>query len=633
MDSQQHTDRLIDSIQQEFKRLNTIQDEIGLQTEAKDKSNANFFDSIIKFANEKVNQMEQEKQHIIDQAEAAQTSILSYKQLMGEFASDRAVLDPSKSLQANLDDLQRELAMVKEKFIVIVAIEQYLQLKEFKQAMGDFVDTSMLKESKIDVSSVAVEAIDKEITRCEIEYMQRKEIVDDGVERICSLLSQLGLQAERDRDRIIELFHIENDPNEKMHLCNMLVSDDFMKYITKRIKELEEQKHQVESRKEEMIASLKHLWNRLHMDQQECQVFLMANRGLTPKDLDKFEAELTKLNALKQERIGDFLQTAKEELTSLWDKLYYTEKQRAQFQPDQCQDHVADVVLEAYENEISRLQLEFEDSRYILELIEKHMKLKREVEEFEATTSDPNRLFGKGNRDPGRLLREERFRKRISRELPKVVKELEGALLEYEALKGRPFLVHGKSYFDVIYNDADQGSESTMVEKPKTPRREQNQASLFARTPRRHEQQTTLPRKPMTSPRPNKTKRLVFNTPQFQRAKSFSLTTTTVDTKIDTSASILHKVRAKNSRHREQKPIKRGHIFDDDDEEEDDEEDTGLHNENKVPHHIKPHTLKRRKQQHTGIGSQPESDEHIGLDLGIFDDGPDLSDMSEIDAD
>ncbi|KAG1118714.1 hypothetical protein G6F42_013137 [Rhizopus arrhizus] len=367
MDSQQHTDRLIDSIQQEFKRLNTIQDEIGLQTEAKDKSNANFFDSIIKFANEKVNQMEQEKQHIIDQAEAAQTSILSYKQLMGEFASDRAVLDPSKSLQANLDDLQRELAMVKEKYQerLVVVEEQYLQLKEFKQAMGDFVDTSMLKESKIDVSSVAVEAIDKEITRCEIEYMQRKEIVDDGVERICSLLSQLGLQAERDRDRIIELFHIENDPNEKMHLCNMLVSDDFMKYITKRIKELEEQKHQVESRKEEMIASLKHLWNRLHMDQQECQVFLMANRGLTPKDLDKFEAELTKLNALKQERIGDFLQTAKEELTSLWDKLYYTEKQRAQFQPDQCQDHVADVVLEAYENEISRLQLEFEDSRGI----------------------------------------------------------------------------------------------------------------------------------------------------------------------------------------------------------------------------------------------------------------------------
>jgi hypothetical protein len=34
--------------------------------------------------------------------------------------------------------------------------------------------------------------------------------------------------------------------------------------------------------------------------------------------------------------------------------------------------------------------------------------------------SDPNRLFGKGQRDPGRLLREEKFRRRIARELPKV---------------------------------------------------------------------------------------------------------------------------------------------------------------------------------------------------------------------
>lgn len=170
---------------------------------------------------------------------------------------------------------------------------------------------------------------------------------------------------------------------------------------------------------------------------------------------------------MKQERIGDFIQTAKEELASLWDRLYYNEKQREQFQPGQCDDDITDIVLEAYENEISRLQLELEDSKYILELIEKHMKLKKEVEEFEATTSDPNRLFGKGNRDPGRLLREERFRKRISRELPKVVKELEGALLEYEALKSHPFLVYGKSYFDVIYEDADQHSESTAVEKVK----------------------------------------------------------------------------------------------------------------------------------------------------------------------
>lgn len=81
---------------------------------------------------------------------------------------------------------------------------------------------------------------------------------------------------------------------------------------------------------------------------------------------------------------------------------------------------MTDEVLEAHENEISRLRLEVEDSKYILDRIDKYMQLKEEIEEFEASTRDPNRLFGKGQRDPGRLLREEKFRKRVDRELPKV---------------------------------------------------------------------------------------------------------------------------------------------------------------------------------------------------------------------
>lgn len=113
MNSQQ-MDQLTASIQQEFERLNIIQDEIGIQTEDRNRSNALLLESIVNFVNQKVNQVENDRQHIIQEAESAQKSILSYKRLMGEFASDRAVLDPSKSLQANLADLQKELAVVKE---------------------------------------------------------------------------------------------------------------------------------------------------------------------------------------------------------------------------------------------------------------------------------------------------------------------------------------------------------------------------------------------------------------------------------------------------------------------------------------------------------------------------------------
>jgi hypothetical protein len=160
-------------------------------------------------------------------------------------------------------------------------------LEEFKEAMGEFVNTDMLKSIDVDVSSLAVNALEEEIQRCENEYIQRKEQVDEGVKQTLSLLVTLGIEAESDRDRIIENYYRETDPTEKMHLCNILVSLDFMAYLKKRTAELDEQKRQVAYRKEEITHSLKQLWHRLHIDSHECEVFLMANRGLTRKELLK----------------------------------------------------------------------------------------------------------------------------------------------------------------------------------------------------------------------------------------------------------------------------------------------------------------------------------------------------------
>jgi Ase1/PRC1/MAP65 family protein len=39
---------------------------------------------------------------------------------------------------------------------------------------------------------------------------------------------------------------------------------------------------------------------------------------------------------------------------------------------------------------------------------------------FQAAASDQSRLLGRGPRDPGRLLREEKMRKRVVKEKPRV---------------------------------------------------------------------------------------------------------------------------------------------------------------------------------------------------------------------
>ncbi|KAG2204114.1 hypothetical protein INT47_011597 [Mucor saturninus] len=617
---------LTTEIHHQLERLSQLTDEIGYsEIEKKEKADA-VLESVKGFVETQIEHVVKEKENIIKEAESTQKSILSFKKLMGEFASNKVVLDPSLSLQVNLTHLQQEKNGVEQRYNERLSHvkELYIQLEEYKTSMQDFVNINM--EEQVDVSSLAVNALEEEIGRCEQEYTSRKDMVERGVKQISNLFAMLGIDPDTPQDLAIEQYSRESDPEKKSQLCHQFVSNENLQYIAIRAEQLLEMKQHIESRKEQITASIKHLWHRLNMEEDEtCERFLMENRGLTRQELQNYEDEHNRLLVLKQDRVGDFIQTAREELKALWDQLYYSQSQREQFQPAFVNDDslLSDAILEAHEDEISKLQLQVEDSAYILERIQKHMKLKSEVEEFEATTRDPNRLFSKGQRDPGRLLREEKFRKRISRELPKVTKELEGSLLEYEAMKGHAFLVHGKPYFDVIYEQDLASDSDKLVSHSRNLTISSQDNEKLPTTPRTPKRGIET-RQPMTSPRAAKSVRRLFNTPQTHRSKSFHFSSTTtnelaVPTKIEVTGSILHQVRASNLKHHQQKVIRKGHIFDEEEEEE---------VENKAP----PVPVKRNlnsSRKRVSVESQSESDD--GLYLGIFDDGPELSDMSDLD--
>lgn len=90
----------------------------------------------------------------------------------------------------------------------------------------------------------------------------------------------------------------------------------------------------------------------------------------------------------------------------------------------------------------------------ILTLIDRHKALIKEREDLQASSQDASRLMLKGQkgekRDPGKLLREEKMRKRISKELPKLEADLRRILESWEDEYGRPFLVFGDRYLEEI---------------------------------------------------------------------------------------------------------------------------------------------------------------------------------------
>lgn len=87
-------------------------------------------------------------------------------------------------------------------------------------------------------------------------------------------------------------------------------------------------------------------------------------------------------------------------------------------------------------------------------MIDKHRSLIKDRNDLAASSQDASRLLARGQkgekRDPTRLLREEKMRKRIAKDLPKIESDLQTILENWEEEYGRPFLVHGQRYLDEL---------------------------------------------------------------------------------------------------------------------------------------------------------------------------------------
>ena len=77
-------------------------------------------------------------------------------------------------------------------------------------------------------------------------------------------------------------------------------------------------------------------------------------------------------------------------------------------------------LLTIHEEEIKRLKEERRLKAPLLAQIRKYFDICEEEKELAASANDQSRLLGRGPRDPGRLLREEKMRKRVHKEKPRV---------------------------------------------------------------------------------------------------------------------------------------------------------------------------------------------------------------------
>ena len=83
-------------------------------------------------------------------------------------------------------------------------------------------------------------------------------------------------------------------------------------------------------------------------------------------------------------------------------------------------DEHTEELLCIHEEEIRRLKEERKLKGPLMKSIKKYFDICQDEKELAAAAQDQSRLLGRGPRDPGRLLREEKMRKRVTKEKPRV---------------------------------------------------------------------------------------------------------------------------------------------------------------------------------------------------------------------
>ncbi|EQB45806.1 microtubule associated protein [Colletotrichum gloeosporioides Cg-14] len=495
-------------------QLHGLFDEIGVPNHDREAREADLFEALSKALTDQVRLVTTEKEEMIEEAERMINNI---RQMEASISGRR---------DRDGDDIKityplvRCLKSLKEKHVQISRLhkERFAQVKKLVEALESYsshleptfvqiplppTGPNQSVPSTFDLSPAYVDKLDNEFTRVYEEYSRRVATVKALCEHIISLWAELGTPQAQTDAAIVKYYR---DAPEQLGLHE----EDIARLKAKRDKLSDEKKNR-EKKLKDLRAAVEALWEKLEVDHAERKSFLNSNRGCGVRQINEFEDELARLNELKRQNLHLFVEDARCKLQELWDALYLSEDEMLEFTPA-FSDVYSDALLEAHEREIARLEVLKEQRAPTLALIDKHKSLTSERDELAASSQDASRLMMRGQkgerRDPGKLLREEKMRKRIAKELPKVAADLRQVLERFEDEYGRPFLVHGERYLDALEAEdrpapgprskTPGAGQMASATKPRTGHSRANSVSAAQRPPTRQGAKTPVGPAPTT---------------------------------------------------------------------------------------------------------------------------------------
>ncbi|KAL7268293.1 Microtubule bundling protein [Rhizina undulata] len=439
---------LVEELTKVLENLNGLFDEIGLARYDREGREASVYAALNCTLQEQLSSAVGEKNALVEECQHLITSIKQMEKSLNDFKENHENLRVTLPLLRCLQGLKEKYQNVKKRHS-----ERYDAIKKLVNALSSYatyMESSLVRiplppvtddssvVSSFDLSHEYYDKLEAEFERVYQEYSRRLATVDALAKEIINLYAELGVPSEQ-IDR--EIVQYGNSEPQKIGLRT-----DQIESLQEKKRKLVDERERRKVKGEHLKNEIANLWDKLDVDESQRKSFLAQHRGFDLKCIRELEDELQRMLELKRQNLHVFVLDARQKLQELWDALYFSDEEIMDFSPA-FSDVYTDALLSAHEMEISRLKTELDERYPILSLIEKHRSLLADKELLEISSNDASRLMARGaNRDPTRLLREEKMRKRIAKELPRVELELKKLLEKWEEDLGEEFMVKGEPY-------------------------------------------------------------------------------------------------------------------------------------------------------------------------------------------
>lgn len=240
-----------------------------------------------------------------------------------------------------------------------------------------------------------------------------------------------------------------------------ILSSENMSALTDLQVEVNDRKIKAEEKMQSMKNRLNLLWNRLETPDQTREEFLADKVSLTQDTFTALTEEITRLEALKHSQMEKVCVSMKRELERWWDVCFIPKVQRDECKSYKTEGVFTDAVVDALETEIGRLQSFYQRHESLYSQVKQWEQLLEEFTVLEKKANDPNRYNNRG----GALLQEEKTRKRIMKDLPKLEANLEELIKKWEEEQNLKFVIYGMAFSDYVVKRYEQIKEEKEREK------------------------------------------------------------------------------------------------------------------------------------------------------------------------